>query len=326
MSRSAKQKIKLLYLLDILKNQSDEEHPLATNYIIQELERQDIQCERKTVYDDIDCLRAYGYDIVKSGKSGYYLAKREFELAELKLLVDSVQSAKFITARKSEQLIRKLEAFASKYHATHLNRQVFVSGRVKTMNESIYYNVDKLHRAMNNNHEITFKYFDWNYKKEKNYRHNGKLYRVSPWLLSWNDENYYLVSYDDEDKIIRHFRVDKMIEITERKEVRKGKDYVDELDFGSYSKQVFGMFSGKPELVTLRCNKRFAGVMLDRFGNDITMFEADEENFDLTVKITVSPPFLSWICQFGGAVKIISPDDVIYKMKKMAENILQSYK
>lgn len=326
MAKSKNQKAKLLFLLDILKRQSDEEHPLSTSYLIEELARNDINCERKTVYADIECLCNYGFDIVKINGTGYYLAQREFELAELKLLVDAVQSSKFITARKSEQLIRKLEAMASKYDATQLNRQVYVSGRVKTMNESIYYNVDKLHRAMNNNHEITFKYFEWNYKKEKKLRHNGKLYRVSPWSLSWDDENYYLVSYDEDGDMIRHFRVDKMIEITEKRRERQGKKLFSEFDSAIYSKQVFGMFSGDSELVTLRCNKRLAGVMIDRFGQDITMISVDEDNFDLTVKVTVSPPFLSWVCQFNGAVTVTSPAKVQQKLKEMAENILNSYK
>lgn len=323
MAKSDNQKLKLFYLLEILKNQTDAEHAVTTPEIIDELARQGIKCERKTVYADIECLKAYGYDIVVT-RGRYYLDKREFELAELKLLVDAVQSSKFITVKKSQQLIRKLSGMVSKYDASELNRQVYVSGRVKTMNESIYYNVDKLHRAMNNNHEISFKYFDWNYKKEKKLRHEGKTYRVSPWALSWDDENYYLVSYDCEGDMIRHFRVDKMIEITEKKEERSGKATFTDFDSAAYSKQTFGMFSGTPELVTLCCNKRFAGVMIDRFGNDITMLRSDEDNFELTVKVTVSPPFLSWVCQFGGDVKITAPESVKASLKELAENIINT--
>lgn len=324
MAKSKNQKAKLLYLLDILRKQTDENHSVTTLEISEELSRQDIKCERKTVYADIECLTDYGFDIV-SDKGHYYMASREFEIAELKLLVDAVQSSKFITVKKSQQLIRKLSSMVSKYDSNKLNRQVYVSGRVKTMNESIYYNVDKLHSAMNNNHEITFKYFEWNYKKEKNLRHNGKIYRVSPWALSWDDENYYLVSYDAEGEMIRHFRVDKMIEITEQKSERRGKDTFAEFDSAIYSKQTFGMFSGKPELVTLLCNKRLAGVMIDRFGNDITMLSVSDECFELTVKVTVSPPFLSWVCQFGGDVKIVSPAAVQDKLKELAERIISSY-
>ncbi|MBR5515309.1 MAG: WYL domain-containing protein [Clostridia bacterium] len=325
MVKSKDQKAKLLFLLDILKKQTDESHPITTQGLIEELARQGIKCERKTVYADIECLINYGFDIVSS-KGYYYMASRELELAELKLLVDAVQSSKFITAKKSQQLIRKLSNMVSRYDSSQLNRQVYVSGRVKTMNESIYYNVDKLHRAMNNNHEITFKYFEWNYKKEKTLRHNGKLYRISPWSLSWDDENYYLVSYDAAEGMIRHFRVDKMIEITEQKNERSGKETFAEFDSAIYSKQTFGMFSGKPELVTLLCKKRLAGVMIDRFGNDITMISVDEDNFELTVKVTVSPPFLSWIFQFCGDVRIISPADVEQRLKAMAQNIITSYK
>jgi len=324
MARSYNQKVKILYLLDILRNQTDEKHPITTAELIEELARQGIKCERKTIYADIECLINYGFDIVNN-KGNYYMASRELELAELKLLVDAVQSSKFITARKSQQLIHKLSNMVSKYDSSELNRQVYVSGRVKTMNESIYYNVDKLHSAMNNNREISFKYFDWNYKKEKVLRHDGKVYRMSPWSLSWDDENYYLVSYDAEEDMIRHFRVDKMVNISETAEERKGRERFSEFDSAAYSKQVFGMFSGEPEFVTLRCKKRLAGVMIDRFGNDITMISVDEDNFEITVKVTVSPPFLSWVCQFGGDVKIISPDTVQYAIKELAKNIIDSY-
>lgn len=324
MAKSKNQKVKLFVLLDILKNQTDETHPITTAKLIDELARQDIKSERKTIYADIECLINYGFDVVNN-RGNYYMASREFELPELKLLVDAVQSSKFITAKKSQELIHKLSSMVSKYDASELNRQVFVSGRVKTMNESIYYNVDKLHCAMNNNREITFKYFDWNYKKEKILRHNGKIYRVSPWSLNWDDENYYLVSYDDEGEMIRHFRVDKMVEISETNDERKGRECFAEFDSAAYSKQVFGMFSGKPELVTLKCSKRLAGVMIDRFGNDITMISVDDDNFEMTVKVTVSPPFLSWVCQFGGDVKIVSPQEVQKKLKEMAESIISSY-
>lgn len=324
MAKSENQKVKLFVLIDILRNQTDETHPITTAELIEELARQDIKCERKTVYADIECLINYGFDVVNN-RGNYYMAGREFELAELKLLVDAVQSSKFITAKKSQELIHKLSSMVSKYAASELNRQVFVSGRVKTMNESIYYNVDKLHGAMNNNREISFRYFDWNYKKEKVLRHNGKVYRVSPWSLNWDDENYYLVSYDDEGDMIRHFRVDKMVDITELFDERKGRERFKEFDSAAYSKQVFGMFSGEPELVTLRCNKRLAGVMIDRFGCDAAMISVDDDSFEMTIKVTVSPPFLSWVCQFGGNVKVVSPVEVQERIKELAKSVLNSY-
>lgn len=322
MAKSENQKLKLLYIVDILERESDEEHPLSTQTLIDRLAEFDIKAERKAVYNDIECLNDFGYDIIHiPGKNGgYYMGSRRFSLPELKLLVDAVQSSKFITVKKSRELISKLSDMSSKYDAVHLNRQVDVFNRVKTMNESIYYNVDYLHRAMNNNHEITFKYFDLNYKKEKVLRHDGKTYRASPWSLCWDDENYYLISYDDEMSQIRHFRVDKMTDIRESKEQRKGKAVFSQFDRADYSKQVFGMFSGTPEPVVLRCRKALAHILFDRFGTDLSVRSVDEEYFDVTVKVIVSPPFLSWVFQFCGDVTIISPENVKEKYNQMLDN------
>lgn len=323
MAKSENQKLKLLYIVDILENDSDEEHPMAMQTLIERLAEFDIKAERKSVYNDIDCLNDFGYDIIRApGKNGgYYMGSRRFSLPELKLLVDAVQSSKFITVKKSRELISKLSDMASRYDAVHLNRQVDVFNRVKTMNESIYYNVDYLHRAMNNNHEISFKYFDLDYKKEKVLRHDGKVYRVSPWSLCWDDENYYLISYDDEISGIRHFRVDKMTEIRETKEMRKGKTVFSEFDRADYSKQVFGMFSGKPEPVVLRCRKSLAHVLFDRFGTDLNLRSVDDEHFEVTVKVVASRPFLSWVFQFGGEVNILSPASVIREYKELLANV-----
>ncbi len=323
MAKSENQKLKLLYIVDILEKESDEEHPMPMQTLIERLAEYEIKAERKSVYNDIDCLNDFGYDIIHTaGKNGgYYMGSRRFSLPELKLLVDAVQSSKFITVKKSRELIYKLSDMVSRYDSVHLNRQVDVFNRVKTMNESIYYNVDYLHRAMNNNHEITFKYFDLNYKKEKILRHEGKIYRVSPWSLCWDDENYYLISYDDEISEIRHFRVDKMTDIRETKEQRKGKNVFCEFDRADYSKQVFGMFSGKPEPVVLRCRKSLAHVLFDRFGTDLNLRSVDDEHFEVTVKVVASRPFLSWVFQFGGEINILSPASVIQEYKELLGNV-----
>ncbi len=323
MAKSENQKLKLLYIVDILEKESDEEHPMAMQTLIERLGEFDIKAERKAIYNDIECLGEFGYDIIHIGgkNGGYYMGTRRFSLPELKLLVDAVQSSKFITVKKSRELIAKLSDMVSRYDAGHLNRQVDVFNRVKTMNESIYYNVDYLHRAMNNNHEITFKYFDLNYKKEKVLRHDGKIYRVSPWSLCWDDENYYLISYDDEISGIRHFRVDKMTDIRESKEMRKGKNVFSEFDRADYSKQVFGMFSGAPEPVVLKCRKSLAHILFDRFGTDLSIRSVDDENFEVTVKVIASRPFFSWIFQFGGEINIVSPATVIQEYKKLLVDV-----
>ena len=216
MSKSSNQKLKLIYLMKILLERTDETHGITMPEIIDALAAYDISAERKSLYNDIENLRVYGLDIIGTQEDrtySYHIGNRQFELAELKLLVDSVQSAKFITAKKSNELIKKIEGLASKYEASQLHRQVFVAGRVKTMNESIYYNVDRIHTAIAENSRITFQYFQWNVDKKMELRHDGALYDVSPWSLSWDDENYYLIAYDSSEGMIKHFRVDKMLHI-----------------------------------------------------------------------------------------------------------------
>ena len=216
MPKSSNQKLKLIYLMKILLERTDETHSITMPEIIEALAAYDISAERKSLYNDIENLRVYGLDVIGTQEDrtySYHIGNRQFELAELKLLVDSVQSAKFITAKKSNELIKKIEGLASKYEASQLHRQVFVTGRVKTMNESIYYNVDRIHTAIAENSRITFQYFQWNVDKKMELRHDGALYEVSPWSLSWDDENYYLIAYDSNEGIIKHFRVDKMLYI-----------------------------------------------------------------------------------------------------------------
>ena len=216
MARSANQKLKLLYLYRILIEQTDEDHPLSVQELIAQLAQYNIQAERKSIYDDLDALARFGVDVqCRKGRSpGWFVGGRDFELPELKLLVDAVQSSRFITRKKSDALIRKLERLASVYQARQLQRQVFVSGRIKVMNESIYYNVDKLHAAIASKRAITFQYFDYNMYRQKVFRRNGSRYTVSPYGLIWNNDNYYLVAYDSEHRQMRHYRVDKMAEIT----------------------------------------------------------------------------------------------------------------
>ena len=198
--------------MEMLRQDSDEQHPLSTREIIDRLEAEGIHAERKSIYDDIAKLCDFGYDIIQVQNrlgGGYYLAEREFELPELKLLVDAVQSSRFITTKKSRDLIKKLEKMAGHFDAGKLQRQVYVAGRVKTENESIYYSIDNIHRAIQENRKIAFSYLEWNLKKELVPREESKRI-VSPWALIWREENYYLVAYDGKDDIMKHFRVDRL--------------------------------------------------------------------------------------------------------------------
>jgi len=328
MAKGMNQKQKLLHLIKLFNERTDEEHGLSMNEIIYSLDSAGIAAERKSLYDDFEVLRVAGYDIEKrqeGNSTTYALASRTFELPELKLLVDAVQSSKFITANKSNKLISKIESLASSHQARDLQRQVFVSSRIKTMNESIYYSVDDIHRAINENVQISFQYFSWNTKKEKELRHEGKTYRVSPWGLAWEDENYYLIAYDSEAGKIKHYRVDKMLRLRVLDEPREGKEAFGDLDMGLYSKKTFAMFGGKDELVTLRCKNQLANIIIDRFGRDITVITHDSDHFDVMVRVAVSPHFLSWLMTFPDMVKIVEPQWVKDEYISLAKEALKQY-
>lgn len=327
MAKGANQKLKLLYLMKILNERTDEEHILTIKQIIEMLEEYDVTAERKSLYDDFEALRFFGIDVESGGQgrnTGYFVAEREFQLPELKLLVDAVQSSKFITKKKSNELISKLASFASDYEKMQLDRQVFVSNRVKTPNEQAYYNVDNIHNAIAQNKQLTFKYYEWNEKKQKVLRHDGALYEISPWALTWDDENYYMIGYDAKADKIKHFRVDKMQSVTIDSKARLGAELFDNFDMAVYSKQAFGMFGGQLEKVTLECDNSLAGVIIDRFG-DSTMFINDGDVFRVNVKVMVSNVFLSWVMGFGNKMKITSPESVSQKLEQLAKQVLENY-
>ena len=274
MPKGSGQKLKLLYLVKILTEETDEAHAVSTQGLIDRLERLGISSERKSIYDDIRCLQQFGYDIVQLPSrqgGGYYLAGREFELAELKLLVDAVQSSRFITRRKSRELIGKLEKLASRHDAGRLQRQVYVVGRVKTENESVYYGIDALHRAIQDNCQIRFRYLEWNGEKQLVPRKKGQPYQVSPWALIWREENYYLMAWDEEAGLMKHYRVDKLAQVEQLEEERLGREEFEKLDLAVYADKTFGMFGGQEETVQLELPEQLVGVVLDRFGREITL-------------------------------------------------------
>lgn len=327
MSKSSNQKLKILHIAGIFKEMTDEEHGLTLAEIIEELKRRGISTERKSLYNDIEALRTFGMEIeTKKDKTvRYYLAEREFELPELKLLVDAVQSSKFITRKKSSALIKKIESLASMYEAKQLQRQVFVANRIKTMNESIYYAVDEIHKAISADRQITFQYFDWNFKKEKQLRRDGRIYAVSPWALTWDDENYYMIAFDEESGIIKHYRVDKMQKIKVSASKRLGEKLFENFDPAVYSGKTFGMYGGRDEQVTLRCRHSTAGIVVDRFGQDVIMYDVGNGFFEISVKVSVSPLFLTWIMNFGGDMMIVSPDSVIDEYIELARKAINIY-
>ena len=314
------QKLKMMYLAKILMEQTDEEHTITVPEMIAELSKLGISAERKSIYDDLEYLQLFGLDICsnKTRTTNYYIASRDFELPELKLLVDSVQSSKFITRKKSIELISKIEKLTSRENAKKLQRQVFITNRVKTLNEHIYYNVDRIHDAIAANKQITFKYFDLDINKKKVYRKDGGLYTESPVSLTWDDENYYLITYKEKYDSYTHYRVDKMETIDVTEEDRS-------FDLSIYAKKMFQMFNGEETDVSIEFDNELVGVVFDRFGTDIPIIKTDEKHFVCRVKVAVSPHFLSWIMSFGKQAKIISPEYVAEEMYRLARNITEIY-
>ena len=322
MARMNNQKLKIFYLVKILTENTDETHYMSMPEILKALEEHGISVTdgtRKSLYEDFEVINEhYGIEVVgeRVGKSyGYHVVSKEYELAECKLLVDAIQASKFITKRKSNELIRKIEKHVSKYEAKQLQRQVHVNGRIKTMNESIYYNVDAIHAAIAENRQIRFQYMNWNLQKELVAKKEGAYYLVSPWGLSWEDENYYLIAYDEERQEIRHYRVDKMqkIGITDRE--RNGKDVFESFDMAAYAKQNFGMFGGQLETVRLRVSNKLIGVILDRFGTDVMVIPDGEDHFRVNVEVAVSDQFFAWVFGLGRDIRILGPQNVKDEMK-----------
>ena len=332
MAKGAGQKQKLLVLQNVLLERADEEHPISTQALIDTLAAQGIPAERKSIYDDMEVLRQAGLDIQsRKGKDpGWFVGQRPFQLPELKLLVDAVQSCKFITKRKSDDLIRKLEGLTSAHQARQLQRQVYVDRRVKTMNESVYYSIDKLHTALASGKAVTFRYFDYSVRKEKVFRRNGRRYTVFPHGLIWDSENYYLVGWDGAKKEVRHYRVDKMSELAVTcLRLENGEDLDrSTFDMAAYAAKHFGMFSGREGKVRLRCANTMVGVMLDRFGPEVILVPDGPDHFTLTVEAVVSPQFFGWLFGLGDGVVLTSPDwaveDYRSRLRAAAEQIPSS--
>ncbi len=327
MGKSTDSKLRLLYLMRYLLRQTDEAHPAGIADMLTELARYGITANRKTVYDDLEALRTFGMDLVtaKSHVTGYYIASRDFELPELKLLVDSVQSSKFITQKKTLSLIRKIEGLTSVHEGQFLQRQVYVHNRVKTMNESVYYNVDEISGAIARDRGIRFRYFDYAPDGSRLYRHEGNFYRVSPFALMWDNENYYLLGWDEETEELRHYRVDKMERIAARSEPRRGREAFAQVDMAAYSQQVFGMFGGAVQPVRLRFARHLAGAVIDRFGRGLILVPDGEERFTVTAPVAVSPQFYAWLLGFGDEAEILGPAAVREGLKAHLDGVRKLY-
>ena len=318
MPKGTNQKFKLYRLAQIMMKKTDEEHYITMPEIKEALAEYDITADRKSLYNDLRDLEILGIEVEgeqDGNRYRYHVVNRPFELPELKLLVDAIQSSKFITEKKSNSLIKKLETMVSEYDAQKLQRQVYVSGRIKAMNESIYYTVDAIHNAISENKKIRFQYFQWNVKKEPQLRHGGAWYHISPWGLSWDDENYYLVGFDSEAGL----------RIALSNETREGREHFKKLDMADYARKSFGMFGGEEETVKLQVSNGLAGVIIDRFGKDVMMIPVDEDHFNVSVDVRVSRQFLGWVFSLGESVRILGPEAVVDQMKAETQRLIGQY-
>jgi len=328
MPRGSNQKFKFTYLMKIMAEKTDDEHSLTMPQILEELEKYEVSAERKSIYEDFKDMSKLGIDVIKEQRGRetfYHIAGREFELAEVKLLIDAVQSAKFITQKKSKSLISKVKNFVSEHQAKQLQRQIVINDRVKTMNESVYYNVDDIHTAINQNRKIKFKYYKWDIDKKLVERHGGSYFIVSPWALLWDDENYYMIAFDDWDNKIKHYRVDKMMYIEVGNDERAGKEEFKNFDMAKYSKATFGMYHGEKTKVCIKFANHMCGVFIDRFGKDTLFRKIDENHSELIVDINVSPQFFGWIFSLGNDVEIVSPVEVVNELREYTKKFIMKY-
>ena len=287
-----------------------------------------VNAERKSVYDDLETLMAFGIDLVRERRGNltvWYVGSRDFQLPELRLLVDSVQSSRFLTRRKSLELIGKIETLTSVYQARGLRRQVWVKNRIKSMNESIYYLVDDLHAAIEDNEKILFHYFRYDPSRQRQLRHGGAWYEISPYALMWDSENYYLVGYDAAAGIIKHFRVDKILDLRRTGSPRYGAEVFAEVDMSAYANAHFGMFSGETAPVRMEFDNSLAGAVIDRFGTEAVLVPAGDGRFSVTASVAVTEPFFAWMCNFGGLARITSPRSAVEAMRSHVESILSQY-
>ena len=324
MPKSDNQKLKILYILDYLQKNSHEEHPVRANELIAMLNSHNISCDRKTVYSDIQALQDYGVDIISiPGKNGgYFIGQRIFEPYELKLLIDAVQSSRYLTESKSRDLIAKLCEQCNEQDAQLMKRTVLIAGRVKSMNESIYYNVDAIQDAIAQNRQITFRYFDWDMKGKRRYRE--KEYFASPYGLCQDNENCYLLGYSPRHGITS-YRVDRMSDIRTTEERRTPCPELAGKALVEHANRLFQMFAGDDVSVKLRFHKELLNVVIDRFGRDTMLIPDGEDHFNFTVKVAVSPMFLSWVIGFGNKAQILYPQSVVEQCKALCQEVMSQY-
>lgn len=328
MAKTANQKLKLFYIADYLYRKTDENHSVTTQEIIAMLARNGIEAERKTIYSDIEALKLYGFDIIisKGRHGGISMLSREFQLSELKLLVDAVQSSRFITSKKSMDIIKKLGSLASDYEKDDLQREVYILNRIKNDNENIFYSTDAIHKAIHEDKMISFRYFNYSTDKKKVYHKDGNVIKVSPFGLQYDSEKYYLIAFDGYASKIKHYRVDKMEGVTVLEDSRDGKGYFRQFDLAEYANATVTMYQGEVADVTLRLPEKLAGVVIDKFGKKCKFIKADNGEYTVTVKAAMTPTLYSWVFTFGGEMKITAPEKAVTEYREQIKKALESMK
>ncbi len=326
MAKSANQKLKMLYIADFLNRKTDENHTVSTNDIISMLSKNGIEAERKSIYSDLEALRNYGMDIIitKGRGGGICVGSRDFQLSELKLLVDAVQSSRFITTKKSYEIIKKLSSLASDYEKDDLQREVFIVNRIKNDNENIFYSTDAIHKAIHNDKMISFRYFNYGADKKKVYHHNVETIKVSPFGLQYDSEKYYLIAFDSYASGIKHYRVDKMENVEIIDESRDGKGYFRKFDIAEYSNATTTMYQGEVTDVIIKLPEKFAGAIIDKFGKKCKFIKTEDGKYTVSVKAALTPTLYSWIFTFGGEMTVIAPEKAVQEYKTQLQKALES--
>lgn len=318
-------KDRTLYVLKYLWQNTDEDHPATTADILSALDDEGLSINRHTITTDIEQLQEFGIDVIhtKGSPNKYFIGARQLELPELKLLVDAVESSRFISARKSKELVGKLCSMTSTHQAKELNRHLYVDGKIKSDNKILYYTVDLLHKAINESKRIQFKYVEYTEDKKKVHKHDGYVYEFSPYALLWQNDCYYVLGYSDKHKIITKFRVDRIekAELTDKTFVQKTPEF----DINAYLKNIFSMYDGEMQSVRLKCDSDMMKVLIDRFGTEVDTAVYEKGGFLADVKVSVSPTFFGWLFGFGGKIRIVDPPNIVEDYIRAARNVIDWY-
>ncbi len=331
MSDSGYTKLKLLFIKEYLEKYSDENHPIGVEEILSMLGGHGIECERKSVYSDIKALKEYGVDItsVRSPKSGYCVCSRDFQLPELRLLIDAVQAANFITAKKSKELITKIATLCSESQGKALERQVYITSRAKRTNEEIYYHIDSVSRAIQMCRKIRVVYRKMRLGKNDGIEYEDREHIISPYAMIWNNDHYYLVGNNRKYDNLMHMRIDRMIKVEILEEgirpFREVSPYKNFFDSADYSKKTFNMFSGEAESVSMSCHSSLLDEMIDRFGDECIIRSESSERFVFSTTCVVSDGFVSWVMQFGSKVEVLRPTSLKERICEKAKEICTLY-